>query len=70
MMFKYLLVLRHGQPADPAVFVTAMPTWSVSQVFMVGGGKQFRIVAKSHDVDELEQLYERGINGLWVVEPV
>src|SRR5215471_12656210 len=45
-VFKYLLVLPDGQPPDPAVFVTAIQNWQVGEVFMVGGGKQFRIVAR------------------------
>jgi len=68
-VFKYLLALPDGQPPDPAVFVTAIQNWQVGEVFMVGGGKQFRIVARGQDLDELEELYERGIHGLWVVEP-
>jgi len=69
-VFKYLLALPDGQPPDPAVFVTAIPNWRVGETFTVGGVKQFRIVAKGEDLDELEELYERGIHGFWVVEPV
>ena len=69
-MFKYLLALPDGEPADPAVFVTAVPNWAIGETFMVYGGKQFRIVAKSEDLDELDELYERGFHGLWVVEPL
>jgi hypothetical protein len=69
-VFKYLLALQEGQPPDPAVFVTAVPNWAIGEMFMVGGGKQFRIVAKGEDLDELEELYEQGVHGFWVVEPV
>jgi hypothetical protein len=52
--------------------VTAVPNWSVGETFMVAGGKQFRIVGINDEVDVagLEELYERGINGIWMVEPV
>jgi len=42
----------------------------IGETFMVGGGKQFRIVAKGENLEELEELYERGIHGLWIVESV
>ena len=69
-MFKYLLVLRNGQPADPVVFSTALPHWRVGECLMVDPGHHLRIVGISHDLDELDELHERGIDGLWVVEPV
>lgn len=71
-MFKYLLVLPDGDPPDPAAFVTAVPNWSVGEEFMVAGGKRFRILGINNDidVDGLEELYERGINGIWMVEPL
>ena len=69
-MFKYLLALADGQPPDPSVFVTAIPNWKVGETFMVGVGKQFRIVAKGENLEELAELYEQGVHGFWVVEPV
>jgi hypothetical protein len=64
-VFRYLLRLPDGEPADPAAFVTAVPNWSVGETFMVAGGKQFRIVGINDeiDVEGLEELYERGITG-------
>ena len=44
-MFRYLLRLPDGEPPDPAVLVTAVPTWSVGDVITVGAGVQFRVVA-------------------------
>jgi len=69
--FKFLLMLRGGEPPDAAAFVTAVPNWSVGETFMVAGGKQFRILGINEEVDVegLEDLYERGINGIWMVEP-
>jgi hypothetical protein len=71
-VFKYLLMLPDGEPCDPAAFVTAVPSWSVGETFMVAGGKQFRIVGINDEIDAegLEELYERGFNGIWIVEPV
>jgi hypothetical protein len=52
--------------------VTAVPHWSVGEEFEVAGMKRFRILGINGetDVDGLEELYERGINGIWIVEPV
>jgi hypothetical protein len=38
---------------------------------MVAGGKEFRILGINDeiDVEGLEELYERGINAIWMVEP-
>jgi len=71
-VFKFLLMLRGGEPVDPAAFVTAVPNWREGEEFMVSSGKRFRIVGINEDidVDELEALFERGINGIWVVESV
>ena len=71
MPFKYLLVLPDGEPPDPAAFVTAVPNWSVGEEFMVAGLERFRILGINDEIDvvRLEELYERGINGIWVVEP-
>jgi len=69
-VFKYLLVLRNGRPADPAVFLTPVRTWGLGERLIVNTGQQFRIVGISRDTDELNELHARGINGMWVVEPV
>jgi hypothetical protein len=52
--FRYLPAMPDGQPPDPVAFVTAIPNWRVDETLMVGSGKQFRIVAKSEDLDALD----------------
>jgi hypothetical protein len=71
-MFKYLLVLRDGQPPDPAAFVTAVPNWRIGEEFMVAGLKRFRILGINDEIDRegLEELYNRGINGIWMMEAI
>jgi hypothetical protein len=70
-MFRFLLVLTDGTPLDPAVFVTAIPNWRVGDECMLGDGSRFRILDINTDMadDQLEELYCRGINGIWVVDP-
>jgi hypothetical protein len=45
-MFKYPLKLPDGEPHDPAVFVTAVPNWSVDGdvVVSIGSAKLGRFV--------------------------
>ena len=52
--------------------MTAVPNWTVGETFRVAGGKQCRVVGVNDEIDAegVEELYERGINGIWMVEPV
>ena len=70
--FKYMHVTPDGEPHDPAVFTTAVPNWSVGEVLTLGSGQQLRIVHINRELDEdaLDTLYEQGINGMWIVEPI
>ena len=70
--FKYLLVTPDGEPHNPAAFVTAVPNWEVGEVLTLGDGQRLRIVHINLELDEdaLEELYEQGINGMWIVEPL
>jgi hypothetical protein len=67
-VFKFLLRLEDGEPNDPAVFVTAVPNWTVGETFSTGRGHEWRILAIETDIDE--ELVERGINAVFTVEGV
>ena len=71
-VFRNLLVLPDGEINDPAVFMTPVPNYYVGEVFMLGDGGQLRIVHLDLKLDEaaVEHLYQQGINGIWIVEPV
>jgi hypothetical protein len=71
-VFRNLLVLPDGEINDPAVFLTPVPNYDVGEVFMLGDGKQLRIVHLDLELDEaaVEHLFQQGINGIWIVEPV
>jgi hypothetical protein len=46
--FRYLLVHADGEPADPGMFVTAIPSWKPGDEFLAGSELvRFRIL----DVD-------------------
>ena len=55
---------RHSRPRRP--------NWAVDEEFMASDGSRFRILDMNTHMsdDELEELHSRGINGIWVVEPV
>ena len=43
--FRFALTLPQGEPADPAVFPTTIPTWDIGDEFLAGAELQrFRIV--------------------------
>jgi hypothetical protein len=49
-----------------------VPNYDVGEVFMLGDGEQLRIIHLDLKLDEaaVEHLYQEGINGIWIVEPV
>ena len=66
--FRFALVLENGEPADPAVFATIIPTWHVGDEFLAGSELQrFRILAINPvmDPDEAPDTF----NAVWIVEP-
>ena len=43
--FRFILVHPDGEPADPGMFVTAIPSWRPGDTFLAGSELQrFRIV--------------------------
>ena len=67
-VFKYLLQLPDGEPPDPAMLVTAVPTWAVGDVITVGRDNQLRVIA----IDDFPhaELVEQGVGAIFKVEPV
>jgi hypothetical protein len=64
-VFKFLLRLEDGEPNDPAVFVTAVPNWTVDETFSTGRGHEWRILGIDSDIaDELvDQGIKRRVHG-------
>lgn len=61
--FRYLLVLEDGEPADPAAYLTAVPTWKPGDTFLAGSDLvRFRIV-------DIQEPPSDDFNALFVVEP-
>jgi hypothetical protein len=53
---------------DPAMLVTAVPTWSVGDVITVGRDEQLRVIA----IDDFPhaELVEQDVRAIFTVEPV
>lgn len=65
--FRYLLTLPSGEPADPAAFLTTIPTWRVGDTFLAGSDlHRFRILAVDPNMSEDAP----GWDALFVVQPV
>jgi len=62
--FRFALLFADGEPADPAVFVTAAPDWQEGDVFLARGGRRFRILAIEPTMDD-----ELPFHATWTVEP-
>jgi len=61
--FRFALLFADGEPADPAVFVTAAPDWNEGDVFLPRGGERFRILAIEPTMDA-----DLPFHAIWTVE--
>jgi hypothetical protein len=64
--FRFALMLENGEPAEPAVFPTIVPTWQVGDTFLAGRDLRcLRILGIEPEMDEGAEF-----DALWVVERV
>jgi hypothetical protein len=47
-----LLKLEDGEPYDPSVFVTVIPSWSLGETLLVTAHQRLRILAVDYDLDD------------------
>ena len=66
-VFRYLIKFPDGLLHDPAVFVTAVPFWSLAETLRVGNGHLLRILAVDTQINHA--LIEAGFDGVFTVEP-
>jgi hypothetical protein len=66
-VFRYVLMLPDDEPYDPAVFLTAVPNWSVGELITLGAGEQLRVLAIETEI--ADELLVQGFNGVFTVEP-
>ena len=67
-VFRYLIKFPDGLLHDPAVFVTAVPFWSLAETFRVGRGRLVRILEINTEIHG--SLMQMGLNGVFTVEVV
>jgi hypothetical protein len=64
--FKFAPRPRGRHPADPAMFITAVPDWRAGDEFLAGAELQkFRILEILPEWDE-----DAAFQAVWVVEPI
>jgi hypothetical protein len=66
--FRFVLELPDGDVADPAMFITAIPTWREGDEFLAGSDlRRFRILSIHAELDPpASELVE----AVWIVEPL
>ena len=57
-MFKFLLRLEDGEPNDPAVYASAVPSYAVGATFLLGEGHRLRILRIDTAIDN--ELVDQG----------
>ena len=65
-VYRFLLMLRNGEAADPAVFLTEQSDWKPGDVF-VARGQAFRIVGTNAAVEVAGMVL---FDAIWTVEPL
>jgi len=53
-VFRFLLALENGEPAEPAVLVTMVPNWEAGDTIPTGAGTDYRVVGV-----DLRELHRR-----------
>jgi hypothetical protein len=65
-VYRFLLMLRNGEAADPPAFLTEQPDWKPGDVF-VARGHAFRIVYTDTEVEAAGMVL---FHAIWTVEPL
>ena len=65
--YRFLLMLRNGEAADPPAFVTERPDWKLRDVFVAANERAFRIVETDAEVEVSGMVL---FDAIWTVEPL
>lgn len=65
-VYRFLLMLRDGEAADPPAFLTERSDWKPGDVF-VAAGRAFRIVDTDAEVEVAGMVL---FDAIWTVEPL
>jgi hypothetical protein len=66
-VYRFLLMLRNGEAADPPAFVTKQAEWKPGDAFVAANGCAFRIVDTDAEVEAAGMVL---FDGIWTVEPL
>ena len=66
-VYRFLLMLRNGEAADPPAFLTEQRGWKPADVFVAANGRAFRIVDTSAEVEAAGIVL---FDAIWTVEPL
>ena len=65
--YRFLLMLRNGEAADPPAFVTERPDWKLRDVLVAANERAFRIVETDAEVEVSGMVL---FDAIWTVEPL
>jgi hypothetical protein len=65
--YRFLLMLRNGEAADPPAFLSEQRGWKPGDVFVAANGRAFRIVDTDAEVEAAGMVL---FHGIWTVEPL
>lgn len=65
--YRFLLMLRNGEAADPPAFLTEQPDWKPGDVFVAANERAFRIVETDAEVEVAGMVV---FDAIWTVEPL
>ena len=66
-VYRFLLMFRNGEAADPPAFVTEEADWKAGDVFVAANGRAFRIVETAAEVEAAGMVL---FDAIWTVEPL
>jgi hypothetical protein len=64
-VYRFLLMLRNGEAADPPAFVTEQADWKPGDVFVAANERAFRIVETDAEVEAAGMVL---FDAIWTVE--
>jgi hypothetical protein len=65
--YRFLLMLRNGEAADPPAFLTDQLDWKPGDVFVAVNGRSFRIMDMEAEVEAAGMVL---FDAIWTVEPL
>ena len=63
--YRFLLMLRNGEAADPPAFLTEQPDWKPGDTFVAANERAFRIVKTDAEVEVAGMVL---FDAIWTVE--